>query len=306
MIKPGVSLLLGLLAFSGAARAAVLEVGPGKKFDKPSAAIAQAHDGDTVRVAAGSYVDCASIRQNRFTIESVGGEVVMKDKTCAGKAILVVDGDKVTVRGLTLENAKVPDKNGAGIRAEGGELLVDNTKFLNNENGLMSAGDPRISIRIVNSTFIGNGACQPTCAHGIYAGHNKFLRVEGSHFLGQHEGHHIKSRAERTEVVGCDIQDGPSGNSSYLIDIPNGGSVLIEKNKLSKGPMSSNGGTAISIGSEGDTNNSGPIEVRDNNFVNQMDRATVFVRDFAATPARLSGNVLAGAVTPLSGPGTVQ
>jgi hypothetical protein len=158
----------------------------------------------------------------------------------------------------------------------------------------------------VNSSFTGNGQCQPNCAHGIYAGHIKFLRVEGSHFLDQHEGHHIKSRAVRTEVVGCDIQDGPAGNSSYLIEIPNGGSVLIEKNKMSKGRMTNNGGTAISIGAEGDTNPPGPIVVRDNNFVNEQDRATVFVRDFAATPAQLSGNVLAGAVTPLAGEGTVR
>lgn len=305
MIKHGSWLVLGLLACHTAS-AAVLEVGPGKKFDKPSAAIAQAHDGDTIRVLPGTYEDCASIRQNRFTIESAGGDVVMKDKTCAGKAILVIGGTNVTVRGLTLENAKVPDKNGAGIRAEGGELLVENTRFLNNENGLMSANGPKISIRIVNSTFIGNGACQPNCAHGIYAGHIKMLRVEGSHFLNQHEGHHIKSRAERTEVVGCDIHDGPAGSSSYLIDIPNGGSVLIEKNQMSKGRMTSNGGTAISIGAEGDTNPSGPIVVRDNNFVNQQERPTVFVRDFAATPAQLSGNVLAGAVTALAGAGTVQ
>src|SRR5271165_3550653 len=192
MIRQGACLVLAVLVCQipaiRAASGAVLEVGPGKKFDKPSTAIAQAKDGDTVRVAAGTYEDCASIRQNRFTIESAGGEVVMKDRSCAGKAILVIDGTKVTVRGLTLANAKVPDKNGAGIRAEGGELLVENTQFLNNENGLMSANEPKISIRIVNSTFIGNGACQPNCAHGIYAGHIKFLRVEGSRFLNQHEG----------------------------------------------------------------------------------------------------------------------
>jgi len=147
----------------------------------------------------------------------------------------------------------------------------------------MSANEPKISIRIVNSVFQGNGACQPNCARRIHAGHIKMGRVEGSRFLNQHEGHHIKERAERTEVVDCDIQDGPTGTYSYLIDIANGGSVLIEKNKMSKGRMTSNGGTAISIGAEGDTNPSGPIVVRNNNFVNQQERGTVFVRDFAAT-----------------------
>ena len=229
------------------ASAAVLDVGEGKPFAKPSEAIAKAHDGDTVRVAAGVYEDCASIRLNRFTLEGVG-EVVMKNKTCAGKAILVIGGNKVTIRGLTLANARVPDKNGAGIRAEGGELLVDKTTFLDNENGLMSANEPGISIRIVDSTFMRNGSCRPVCTHGIYAGHIKLLRVERSRFLDQREGHHIKSRADRTEIVNNVIEDGAVGNSSYLIDIPNGGSLLVEKNKMSKGKMTSNGGAAISIG----------------------------------------------------------
>jgi hypothetical protein len=305
MIRAGVWLVLAIL-YPSFVRAAVLEAGAGKQFEKPSTAIAVAKDGDTVRVAAGEYEDCATIRQNRFTLEGVGGDVVLKNKTCAGKAILVIDGTKVTIRGLTLANAKVPDRNGAGIRAEGGELLVENTRFLANENGLMSANELNISIRVVDSTFIGNGQCRPTCTHGIYAGHIRFLRVEHSKFLEQHEGHHIKSRAARTEVVGCDIQDGPAGNSSYLIEIPNGGAALIEKNQMSKGRMTSNGGAAISIGAEGDTNPPGPIIVRDNVFVNEQDRPTVFVRDFAATPAELSGNLLTGVVTPLAGAGTVR
>jgi len=307
MIRPGAWLAVAIGCFAAPfGSAAVLEVGPGKHFEKPSAAIAVAKDGDTVRVAAGEYEDCATIRQNRFTLEAADGEVVMKDRTCAGKAILVIDGTKVTIRGLTLANARVADRNGAGIRAEGGELLVENTRFLNNENGLMSANEPNISIRVVDSTFIGNGQCRPTCTHGIYAGHNKLLRVEHSKFLDQHEGHHIKSRAARTEVIGCDIQDGPTGTSSYLIELPNGGSALIANNQMSKGRMTNNGGTAISIGAEGDINPAGPIVVRDNTFVNQQDRTTVFVRNFAATPAELSGNVLAGAVTPLAGAGTVR
>jgi hypothetical protein len=91
-----------------------------------------------------------------------------------------------------------------------------------------------------------------------------------------------------------------------LIELPNGGSALIAANQLRKGRLTSNGGSAISVGAEGDINPPGPIVVRDNNFVNEQERATVFVRNFAATPAELRGNVLAGAVTPLAGLGTVQ
>ena len=213
------------LCFAAPAMAAVLEGGDGKAFATPSAAIAKATDGDTVRVSAGVYVDCAAIRQNRFTLEGVGGEVVMKDETRA---------------------------------------------------------------------------------HGIYAGHAGLLRIERSRFLNQIVGHHIKSRAARTEVTGCDIADGPTGTSSFLIDIPNGGAVLIENNKLSKGPLASNKTVTIMIGAEGDTNATGAIVVRDNHFDNEQGRFTVFVRNLAAAPALLSGNVLTGSVKSLEGEGTVR
>ena len=32
------------------------------------------------------------------------------------------------------------------------------------------------------------------------------------------QAHHIKSRAKRTEVIGCDIQDGLDGTASYEVE----------------------------------------------------------------------------------------
>ncbi len=301
-----VLLSLALILSLADARAAVLEAGEGKPFAKPSDAFAKMRDGDTVRISPGLYEDCGRIDKNRVTIEAAGGEVVLKGKACAGKGILVISGAKVTIRGLTLAYARVLDRNGAGIRAEGADLLVEKTTFLHNENGIMSAAGPAMSIHVVDSVFIANGQCQPECAHGIYAGHIKLLRVERSKFLEQHEGHHIKSRANRTEIIGCDIQDGPMGNASYLIDIPNAGSILIENNVLHKGRKTSNRGIAISIGSEGDTNPAGPILIQNNDFVNEQDNFTAFVRNMSQTPARLVANMITGSARALEGEGTVE
>jgi len=289
-----------------AANAAVLEVGEGKPLTTPSAAIAKAKDGDTVRVAAGVYKDCATIKQNNLTLEAVGGEVTMRGKTCDEKAILIVKGSGVTVRGLTLANARSMHGNGAGIRVEGTALLVDSTKFVDNENGILVANDPKFSIRVIDSVFIGNGQCRPDCAHGIYAGHSASLRVERSKFFRQNEGHHIKSRAAVTEIVDCQIADGPLGTASVLIDIPNGGTILIEGNEMLKGPMSSNPSNTIMIAGEGETNPRGAIVIRNNRFINTMHRGTDFVNNFGSDPAQLSGNVLTGEVTPLAGAGTVE
>ncbi len=290
--------------FAQAADAAVLDVGEGKQFRTPSAAIARAKDGDTVRVAAGVYEDCASIKQNNLTLEGAAGETAMRGKTCDDKAILIVKGSNVTIRGLTLEHARSSYQNGAGIRAEGAALLVENTHFVDNENGILGANDPKISIRVVDSVFVGNGKCRPDCAHGIYAGHMASLRVERSKFFRQNEGHHIKSRAAVTEIVDCRISDGPLGTASVLIDIPNGGTILIEKNELMKGPMATNQANTIMISAEGEDNPKGPIIIRDNHFINGMPRGTAFVHNFGLAPVQMSGNVMIGDVRRLQGAGT--
>jgi hypothetical protein len=177
---------------------------------------------------------------------------------------------------------------------------------VDNENGILVANDPKFSIRVIDSVFIGNGQCRPDCAHGIYAGHSASLRVERSKFFRQNEGHHIKSRAAVTEIVDCQIADGPLGTASVLIDIPNGGTVLIEGNEMLKGPMSSNPSNTIMISAEGEDNPHGPIIIRNNRFINTMHRGTSFVHNFGLAPAQLSGNVLTGEVTPLLGEGTAE
>ena len=285
--------LLAVVAVTPA-HAAVLEAGPGKPYDKPSAAIAKAHDGDTIRIAPGIYEDCAIIRQNGITVEAATS-ATLTTKTCGEKAILVITGTKVTIRGLTLANAKVPDRNGAGIRAEGRELLIENTTLLNNENGVLINANPAATVLIRQSTFAGNGHCDPVCAHGIYAGHIKSLKIENSHFINQHVGHHIKSRAEQTIIINSDIQDGPTGDSSYLIDIPNGGGALIQNNTLGKSIRSKNLGFAIMIGEEGETRPKAPIVISGNRFSNETGRFSVFVRNETQTPAQLSDNTTTGA-----------
>jgi hypothetical protein len=289
-----------------AAAAKVLEVGPDKPFHQPSEAIAAAASGDDVRIASGQYFDCAIIRQDNLTIEGIGPDAVLTDKTCAGKAILVIDGNNVTVRDLTLQRARVPDRNGAGIRAEGGDLRVENTRFINNENGILAADNPAATIRVTGGGFIGNGHCQGSCGHGLYVGHVKLLHVDHTRFFDTHEGHHIKSRALRTEIIDCDIEDGPDGTSSYLIEAPNGGSLIVERNKMAKGKHSQNQGNTIMIGAEGVTQPTAEITIHDNNFTNDQDRSTTFVRNLTATPADLSGNVFKGQVVPLDGDGKVH
>jgi hypothetical protein len=287
--------------------AATLHVGPGAKYSQPSDAIAAADAGDTVAIAPGQYFDCASVRAPRLTIEGVGdaSQVVMTDKSCAGKALLVIDAPDVVVRNLTLQRSRVPDGNGAGIRMEGGSLTVDGVHFINNQNGILTAADPSWTLTVTNSDFERNGTCNGACAHGIYAGAIGKLIVRNSRFYATKQAHHIKSRALTTEVIGCTIEDGPDGTASYEIEAPNGGSLIVTGNTIEKGPQAENHTAAIIIGDEGVTQPTGEITVTNNTFTNDMpDHRTDFVDNITATEAVLRGNRLHGAVDPLAGDGS--
>lgn len=304
MIIPRALLVLGLVFWMTPCFARTLEVGPGQEYKSPSAAVAAARNGDTIVVAPGQYFDCATIRQSNLTIAGSAAGAVLTDKTCGGKALLVIDGNNVTVRNLTLQRARVVDNNGAGIRAEGGNLTVENCRFINDQDGILAADNPRATIRILGSTFIDNGVCHGSCAHALYVGRIRLLQVQNSRFLDTHDGHNIKSRAARTEISNNVIEDGPNGTSSYLIDIPNGGDVVIRNNVLEKGPRSSNRANAIMIGEEGVDQPTNEIVVEGNKFTNDVGQTTTFVHNITATPAQLSGNVFKGPVRPLEGDGS--
>jgi Right handed beta helix region len=308
MIRYAIAAVLTFGA-TGTAAASTLRVGAEQEYKMPSQALAHAHDGDTIAIEPGTYFDCSLVKQNDLTIEGTGPGVVMTDKTCRGKAILITNGNNITVRNLTLQRARVPDLNGAGIRAQGGNLTVVNARFLDDQDGILSAPNPNATIRIIGSEFVGNGRCGggKGCAHGIYIGPVAALDVENSRFLDTHAGHNIKSRAASTTVLNCDIEDGPNGSSSYQIDVPNGGTVRIEGNKLEKGPLAQNYGTAIIIGEEGVTYPSNGLVIRNNMLINETGHETTFVRNITATPAQLSSNVFKGGqVIPLAGDGTVR
>jgi hypothetical protein len=290
------------------AAAATLEVGAGKTYAAPSDAAAAARDGDRVMIAAGSYFDCAVWRANHVTIEGAGpGATVITDKSCEGKGLFITRGNDITIRNLTLTRARVPDFNGAGIRAEGGDLAVEHVAFVNNQNGILANDRAGAKITVRDSLFQKNGTCQGgSCAHALYVGHIALLRVERSRFTGTREGHDVKSRAQRTEIVGCDMSDGADGTASYAVEAPNGGALVVRDSYIQKGPQSQNHTAAISIGAEGITQPTPEIIVEHNSFLVEGDYGSVLLNNITATDAELRGNVLTGNAKALRGDGSVR
>ncbi len=287
-------------------RARTLQVGPGLPLALPSQAAAVAADGDRIEIAPGTYADCAVWRANRLTIAGAGPGVVIRDKICQGKALFVTAGNDITVQGIIFAHAQVAEGNGAGIRAEGVNLTVKASRFLDSQNGILAGGGVHSVLQVSDSVFTRDGACIGACAHGIYASQVGLLRVERSVFSDTRTGHHIKSRALRTELVGNRITDGPDGSSSYLVDVPNGGDLMMQDNLLEKGPHSSNRRAAVVIGAEGVTHPTGELRIVGNHFISDVPGGTIFVSNLTQTAATLQGNGLQGAAVPLEGPGIVQ
>jgi len=297
-------MLAGIL-ISGPSRGDTLKVGPGQTYKTPSAAAAVAKTGDHIEIQPGQYFDCAVWRADNLVIEGTGAGVVITDKVCDGMGLFVIWGKNTTVRNLTLTRSRVPDSNGAGIRLVKGNLTVESVKFIDNQNGIMG-GEPGTTVTIRNSDFDKNGTCEGACAHGIYIGNVDLLRVDNSHFSGTRQGHSIKSRALRTEVIGSTIIDGPEGTSSYLIEIPNGGALIVRDNTLEKGPKAENHTAAIAVGAEGVTHLTPELTIANNSFRNDGNYETTLLWNITATRATLKGNKLSGSVIPLRGDGSVQ
>jgi hypothetical protein len=298
-------LILLLLAVPADAQR-VLRVGPGGNLAWPSPAAAMARAGDRVVIGPGTYTDCAIWRAPRLTIEAEG-EVEISGPVCGGKALFVVAAPDVTVIGVTFRGAAAPDENGAGIRAEGGSLTVRRARFFENQNGILTmAHMPGATLRVEDSTFIANGFRGADCAHALYAGELDLVSIHRSHFEATRACHHVKSRAARTDIIETLIADGVSGGASYLIDLPNGGALLLRDSVLRKGPRSGNGRAAVVIGAEGLRHPPAPLVVERTRFANLMPRPTTFLRNLSPTPALLRDVRFEGLVIALEGPGELR
>lgn len=251
----------------------------------------------TIRIAPGRYRQCAV--QNGGEIAYVAdqpGTAVFERATCEGKAALVLGGRSARVDGLTFQNLRVPDRNGAGIRIESGDLTVVESMFRDSENGILSASDPNGAIRIERSTFSGLGGCEDGhgCSHSLYIGDYGSLSVVRSRFERGSGGHYVKSRAPRIEVIDSSFDDTQGRASNYMIDLSNGATGTIARNIFVQGKDKENYSAFVMVAAEGADNSSAGLAITDNDarLAPGVDRNTSFVADESGDAIRIENNRL--------------
>jgi hypothetical protein len=255
-------LLLAFLALCvgcAAAQPRVIHVGPGGEAASIAAAAARAQSGDIIEIAPGEYVDdVAAWTQDRLTIRAAGGgrvRLVSRERTAEAKAIFVIKGDDVTVEGLEFAGAHVPDRNGAGIRHEGGRLTVRDCLFEDNEMGLLTSNDPAAELVVERSEFRDNRVADhytpgERIGHQIYVGAIGRFTLRDSYVHHGAFGHLVKSRARESFVLGNRLTDEDGGRASYELEFPNGGIAYVVGNLIGQSATTQNP-DIVSFGAEG-------------------------------------------------------
>jgi Ca2+-binding RTX toxin-like protein len=278
---------------------ATLTVGTGQQYSTIASAVAASRDGDVLQVQAGTYTNDFAQINTKITLLGVGGMVKMvaTGNIPNDKGILITNTD-VTIDHFEFSGAKGPSGNDAGIRYQGGNLVVTNSYFHHNQNGILANPVANGTITIDNSEFAYNGAGDGY-THNLYVGNIAKLTITDSYFHDASVGNEIKSRAAETVISNTRVYDN-SSDASWSIDLPNGGKATLTNNIIEQGPNSQNS-NIISFGVEGSLHAGSGLTMSNNVVVNDLGRGALIVTGSGAT-ATVTGTQLWGSTT-LTGTG---
>ena len=234
-----------LFALPCSARAATLEVGPGKPLARIEEANAKAQPGDVILVyprrGGQPYEKTAVfVRQADLTFRAVPGKrrswVTISGKGfdysgvgSTPRAIFQFNpgADGCTLEGFELTDAHNDSHNGAGVRInQANHVTVRNCEIHDNDMGIMSNGDgsPRRPSTSGSRTAVihHNGdLSEPGYNHNLYLGGTS-VTLRFCEVYASLTGHNVKSRAHHTRVEYCYVHD--SANREFdLVDAADDG-----------------------------------------------------------------------------------
>ena len=274
----------------------VLRVGPGEAYTTIAAAASAARDGDVVEIAAGEYAgDVAVWSQNDLLIRGVGNtrpHIRAAGRRVQKRDVWLFRGDGVVVENVEISGARSPAyHNGAAIRHIGTNITLRHVYLHHNENGLLTGNqrpDSRVLVEYSEFAFNGDGSGK---THNIYVGHSADYVMRYSYSHNVTVGHLVKSRAAKSVISYNRLSD-EGGNSSFLVDVPNGGVVHLVGNVLEQGAEAENK-YVVSYAGEGLRFEENELYLLNNTLYNRALRG-IFVRLATPTPAHVMNNIAIG------------
>ena len=271
--KPDLSIGTKLTNFGQAgavvASGHILTVGATGEFKTLQSAVAASQDGDTIELAAGTYVNDFGVINHKVIIEGVGGiaRLVQSNDLVQQTGILVINND-VTLKNLEITGTSSYGGYAAGVLIHSGNVTIDNTEIDHNEIGITAVANAATTLSIYNSE-IDNNSNVNRGTNGIQINAIESLTIQGSYIHGAQSGHELADAAFNTDIENTRIIDGATTTSSFLIDLGEGGNATIVNDTLVKGPDSTNG-ILVHVGGEGTTYGNSSVNVSNDTLVTQL------------------------------------
>ena len=281
------SLLLTI--FAQYSFATVWLVGSTQTYTLPSQVSTLVQDGDTIYIDGGVYANDATKWPKKnlkfIGLGTSGNRTVLQytGDIPNGKGIFVFETpgtcDNAYLENIVFDGAQVSNGNGgngAGIRFQANNLMVNNCKFMNCQNGILEGhGSVTTSnVTILNSEFENNGyqlQNDPT-----YSGYEHHIYISASadtllvmncyfhHPRGQ--ANSLKTRAQRSFILYNLIDEEATGYGSWELNIAQGGLNVIMGNVIIQGAAGANHGI---VGYDAATNALEDFYFINNTVINQ-------------------------------------
>lgn len=301
------SLILITHCWSYIASSEVWRVGPTQQYKIPSAVATLVRDGDEVWIDPAEYVgDVAVWSANRLKLFRTpsaddGTFAVLRadGKAAEAKAIWVIKGNDCVVSGIDFRECAVPDRNGAGIRVEGTNILITRCAFRQNQDGILAGNNLNSTIIVEYSEFDRSGAGDGL-SHAIYINHVRAFVFRYNYSHSTLVGHECKSRAHFNYIAYNRLSN-ESGTGSHNLDLPNGGTSVVIGNIFHKGANAENG-NVIGYGLEGMSDSvDNSLYISHNTVVSDRSLATFLRIDPKTKLLRAVNNLFVGNMTFLIG-----
>lgn len=252
-------------------------------------------DNSIVYLGAGNYSKGIHIKHNNVILSGSEGTHFVNAVT-EGKGAIITSGNNITVENIECSKARSSAGNGACIRHQGKNLTVSGVYFHDSEQGILEAGnDGKLVIKFSRFERVGkNGR-----AHGVYSNGAQLVIDHCSFTSMVSQAHSVKSRSRKT-IIKNTLFSTKKGNDSRIIDIPNGGELVIHNSILHQNNNTKNR-QVIGYGLEKQSQNRvHKITIAENLVIMEREKGNEFLalpkwgKDSSLIVKDVHGNVLIG------------